>query len=232
MKINILLLLSFCLGGNENFIGEKLKYKAGFRIFSAGEAILSFDWDTLGGDSLYFLNAEIKTNSFLDKFFKVRDRVKAWMNPYDFSLTKVEKNVLEGNYRKNHFAYIDYIKNKIYFGEKSLNISNPVFDPLSIIYKIRKNFKLKIFDFDVIIYDMGKLKAVKFKIDKSEWVEVPYGRFECFVISPVPLNNKKLLKNDGQMKLWFTKDTNFIPIKIEQSTNVGTMVMELEEYKP
>ena len=45
-------------------------------------------------------------------------------------------------------------------------------------------------------------------------------------------DNKKLLKNDGQMKVWFTKDKKFIPIKIEQSTNVGTMVMELEEYNP
>ena len=227
-----IIFLSFNLFANENFIGETLKYQAGFRIFSAGEAILSFDWDTLGGDSLYFLNAEIKTNSFLDKFYKVRDRVKAWMSPSDFSLKKVEKFVSEGSYKKNHFAEIDYLKNKIQFGKKSLKIKNPVFGPLSVIYKIRENLKLKNFNLEATIYDMGKLKLVKFQIDKSEWIEVPYGKFECFVISPKPMDNKKLLKNDGQMKVWFTKDKKFIPIKIEQSTNVGTMVMELEEYNP
>ncbi|MAJ44654.1 MAG: hypothetical protein CMF96_07925 [Candidatus Marinimicrobia bacterium] len=227
-----IIFLTFNLYANENFIGETLKYNAGFRIFSAGEAVLSFNWDTLGGDSVYFLNAEIKTNSFLDKFYKVRDRIKAWMSPHDFSLKKVEKFVSEGSYKKKHFAEIDYLKNEIKFGKKSLNIKNRVFDPLSIIYKIRENLVIKKYFFEVNIYDMGKIKPVKFEIDKVEWVEVPYGNFECFLISPKPINSKKLLKNEGQMKVWFTKDEKFIPIKIEQSTNVGTMVMELQEYNP
>ena len=87
MKINLLLILFFCnIFSTEKFIGEVLKYQAGFRFFSAGEAVLSFDWDTLSGDSVYFLNADIKTNSFLDQFYKIRDNIKVWMSPYDFSL--------------------------------------------------------------------------------------------------------------------------------------------------
>lgn len=227
-----ILLISLNIFASENFIGEVLTYNAGFRFFSAGEAILSFEWDTLAGDSVYFLNAEIKTNSFLDKFYRVRDNVKIWMLPVDLSLKKVVKKVEEGNYKKSHIAEIDYLKKIINYGKKSLKIENPVFDPLSIIYKIRNIMDLNKLNFRATIYDMGKLKPVLFKKVKRETIEVPFGTFDCVIVSPQSSDNKKLLKNDGKMKVWFTLDKNHIPIKIEQSTNVGKMVMELKDYKP
>jgi len=227
-----IVLISLNLFAKETFVGEVLTYQAGFRFFSAGEAILSFDWDTLAGDSVYSLNANIKTNSFLDRFYKVRDNMKIWMSPIDYSLKKVEKNILEGNYKKSHKAEIDYFKNIIIMGKKKISIDKHVFDPLSIIYKIREELNLKNIPFLATIYDMGKLKPVLFKVDKMESINVPYGSFECIVISPHSVDNKKLLKNDGRMKVWFSKDENHIPIKIEQSTNIGIMVMELKDYIP
>lgn len=224
-----ILLFSFSLFAKDSFVGEVLTYQAGFRFFSAGEAILSFSSDTLAGDSVYSLNADINTNPFLDRFYKVRDNIKIWMSPIDYSLLKVEKNILEGNYKKSHKAEIDYFKNIINFGKKKLIIDEPVFGPLSIIYKIREEINFKNIPFLATIYDMGKLKPVLFKVDKMESINVPYGSFECIVVSPHSVDNKKLLKNDGRMKVWFTKDENHIPIKIEQSTNIGIMVMELKE---
>ena len=75
---------------------------------------------------------------------------------------------------------------------------------------------------------MGKLKHVLFKLEQIEKIKVPFGEFECFVITPYSTNNKKLLKNNGQMKVWFTNDENRIPVKIQQSTNLGTMTMVLQ----
>jgi hypothetical protein len=101
-----------------------------------------------------------------------------------------------------------------------------------MIYKIRKNFNIQHFPKEITIYDMGKIKKVLFKIEQIEKIKVPFGEFECLIISPYSINTKKLLKNNGQMKVWFTNDKNMIPIKIEQVTNVGTMVMELKDYIP
>ena len=233
MKIKILIIFLFGFAfGNEKFIGEVIKYNAGFRFFSAGEATLSFNWDTLAGDSVYFLNVEIKTNSFLDRFYRVRDHIKTWMSPLDFSLKKVEKNISEGKYKKIHKAEIGYLSKVINFGNKKLTINSSVFDPLSIIYKIRNNFKVENFPTEITIYDMGKIKTVLFKLEKIEQIKVPLGNFDCFMISPYSTTNKKLLKNNGQMKVWFTNDEKMIPIKIVQITNIGTMVMELKEYLP
>ena len=228
----IIIFLCSSIFGTEKFIGEVLKYQAGFRFFSAGEAIISFDWDTLVGDSVYFINADIKTNSFLDRFYRIRDNIKTWINPLDFSLKKVEKNISEGKYKKKHRAEIDYLSNIISYDNKKLNIQSIVFDPLSIIYKLRTNFNIQHFPKEVTIYDMGKIKNVLFKIEQIEKIKVPFGEFECLIISPYSTNSKKILKNNGQMKVWFTNDKKMIPIKIEQITNIGTMVMELKEYIP
>ena len=144
MKLKFIIIFLFSsIFGTEKFIGEVLKYQAGFRFFSAGEAIISLEWDTLAGDSVYFLNADIKTNSFLDRFYRIRDNIQTWMSPIDFSLKRVEKNISEGKYKKKHRAEIDYLSNIISYGHKKLNIQSLVFDPLSMIYKIRKNFNIQ-----------------------------------------------------------------------------------------
>ena len=233
MKIKFYIVFIFSLiFPDEIFIGEVLKYQAGFRLFSAGEATLFFDWDTLAGDSVYFLNEDIKTNSFLDHFYRVRDNIKAWMSPQDFSLKKVEKNISQGKYRKKHKAEIDYLSNVISYANERITINSSIFDPLTIIYKIRSNLNEIDYSQELKIYDMGKIRTVLFRLDKNENIKVPYGSFNCFSVSPYSTLDNKLLKNNGQIKVWFTNDERMIPVKIEQITNIGIMVMELKDYYP
>ena len=75
---HIILLLGWAWTDYPDFIGEELKYSAGFRFFPAGEAILTFSEDSLNGESVYRLTTSIKTNSFLDAFYKVRDEFLRW----------------------------------------------------------------------------------------------------------------------------------------------------------
>ena len=229
MKINLLIIfLSFNLFPNENFIGEKLKYKADFRLFNAGDALLSFDIKVDKKDTLYYLEAEIKTNTFLDKFYRVRDNIKLLLNPLDYSLAKVEKYISQGKYKKRHVAEIDNIKNQIRYDDKIIQKSDLLYDPLSLIYVIRNKLFNEDLDINLTIYDMGKQKKIKLKNKKNEVIEVPYGKFDCFLIIPESKDEKELLKNNGNMKVWFAKNKNFLPVKIEQSTNFGKMVLELE----
>ena len=42
----------------------------------------------------------------------------------------------------------------------------------------------------------------------------------------------KLFKHDGKMKVWYSDDARHLPVKMEQKTNVGTLILKLKKYTP
>ena len=91
----LILLLAPILSNGPNFVGEELQYAAGFRFFPAGEAILTFSLDSLNGESVYRLTTSIKTNSFLDAFYEVRDEIQSWLQTENLSLKKTIHTIIE-----------------------------------------------------------------------------------------------------------------------------------------
>ena len=65
----------------------------------------------------------------------------------------------------------------------------------------------------------------------KETVRVSAGTFNCLKVEPVSGDGNPLLKNDGQMRVWLSDDSLKLPVKIEQKTNIGTMVMKLKGIK-
>ena len=79
------MLVTFMWSASPDFIGEVLHYSAGFRFFPAGNATLSMVSDSLEDEMVYLLTSTVSTNSFLSQFYKVRNVVKSWLSPDNFS---------------------------------------------------------------------------------------------------------------------------------------------------
>ena len=213
-----------------NFVGEELHYSAGFRLFPAGNAILSLKSDSLNGELTYLLSTSVKTNSFLDNFYEVRDETLSWLNVEDFSLLKALKEIREGKYHRNHSAHISgdslLIWNKKYF-----TITDPVYDPIAFIYFLRCQ-KLSLGDtFHFLSASEKKIREVGVNITGKESINVSAGSFDCLKVEPVSSDGVPLLKNNGELRVWLSNDDIKMPVKIEMKTNVGTMVMKLKEIK-
>ena len=213
-----------------SFSGEVLHYSAGFRFFPAGRAELSFISDSLNGEQVYVLYTSIKTNSFLDNFYEVRDETLSWLNVEDFSLLKAVKKIREGKYHRNHSAHISgdslLIWNKKYF-----TITDPVYDPIAFIYFLRSQ-KLSLGDtFHFLSASEKKIREVGVNITGKESINVSAGSFDCLKVEPVSSDGVPLLKNNGELRVWLSNDDIKMPVKIEMKTNVGTMVMKLKEIK-
>ena len=73
------------------------------------------------------------------------------------------------------------------------------------------------------------MKKVFVNVTKKEKISVPAGTFNCYKIEPISGNNDPLFKNNGVMRIWISDDSLHLPIKIEQNTNIGTMVMKLKQ---
>ena len=230
-KVYLLILLTTSIWGNPpNFVGEELKYSAGFRLFPAGNAILSLTLDSLNGKPAFLLATSVKTNSFLDAFYTVRDETLSWLNIMDFSLLKAVKIIHEGKYHRNHSIHTIgdslLIWNKKYF-----TITEPVYDPIAFIYFLRSQ-ELSLEDsFHFLSAGEKKVREVWVNITGIEKIKVPAGNFDCLKVEPVSPDGKPLLKNNGELRVWLSNDDNKLPVKIEMKTNIGTMVMKLKEFK-
>ena len=222
--------LTFMWSSSLDFIGEELKYEAGFRFFPAGEAILTFSVDSLNRELVYKLTTSVNTNSFLDVFYEVRDEIKSWLDLENLSLKKTIQTIREGNYHRDHQSIIqgDSIavsKNKM------INLPGMVYDPISFVFYLR-NQDLSLGDsYKFFSYDRKKIREVIVNITAKETVRVSAGIFNCLKIEPFSDDGKPLLKNNGQMRVWLSDDSLRLPVKIEQKTNIGTMVMKLKGKK-
>ena len=84
--------------------------------------------------------------------------------------------------------------------------------------------------YDFFTFDEGKLKEITLKVTDTENIKTPLGHFQCFVLKPFSKDGKKLFKNNGQMTIWISNDEKRLPIKIEQNTSIGKLVLNLKKY--
>ena len=212
-----------------DFIGEVLHYSAGFRFFPAGNATLSMQHDSLGDEMVYVLTSTIKTNSFLSNFYKIRDVIKSWLSTDNLSLKKTIHTIREGRYHRDHEAIIHgdslAISNK-----QIIKLPDKVYDPVAYVYFLRMQKLFKGNQYRFVSYVQNKMTEVLVNVTGKETITVPAGTFKCFKIEPVSGNEKPLLKNNADMRVWLSDDSLHLPIKIEQSTSIGTIIMKLKKY--
>ena len=226
--INRLFVICFCFV--ISFENETLIYDLEFMGVKAGETILSIRKDIINKTNVYHLKSTTKTNSFVDKIYKIRDNIDVLFNQKDFSTIEVIKKINEGGKQKFFKSTINYDSLNAISNNKTIKIDGKVLNPLSSIYYLR-NKDIKVSDiFEFTTYDNDKLKDIRVVAKNIEMISTPIGKYECIVIVPESKSGK-LSKNKGSMKFWFSNDTLKIPIKIENVTKSGKMTMLLKSIK-
>ena len=61
-------------------------------------------------------------------------------------------------------------------------------------------------------------------------MSTPYTTSTCYLVVPHSNDGQYLLKNKGEMKIWYTADSKQIPIKIQQKMRHGIMELVLIKY--
>ena len=227
--INLIVLLFTLL--ISTLFGERLVYSAGFRLFDAGEAIFTIEEKKLNEIPTLLITSTIKTNSFLSQFYRVRDVVKVWSNIDDLSLLKIEKEVNEGNYHLNYSAHVTKDL-KLISAKKVIQLESKVYDPISAIFMLRKKLLAEGDSYKFTTVENGIVQKVNVMIGGIEKISVPAGKFNARQIIPISDDGVPLFKHDGTMKVWYSNDDRHLPIKMEQKTNVGTLILKLKNFTP
>ena len=225
---NKIFIVCFCLiMGFEN---ETLIYNLKFMGIEAGESTLSIRKDTIAEAEVYHLISTTRTNSILDRIYKIRDKINIILDATDLSIKKMEKKMNEGGKKKFFKSIINYDSLLAISNNKTISIPGKILDPFGSIYYLRKK-DINISDiFEFNTYDNDKIKKVSVVAKKIESVSTDAGNYECIVIEPYSKEGK-LLRNKGSMKIWLSNNIKKIPVKIENQTSAGKMIMTLKAIK-
>jgi hypothetical protein len=215
--------------------GEKLTYALRWLFIPAGEAVMEvLPIVTVNGIKAHHFLLTVRSNSFVDQFYMVRDRVDAYT---DFGMNHsvlYKKKQLEGTTRRDIVVQFNWSKNQATytnFDEQREPIEIPpgTLDPLSAFYYSRL-FDLKpSLIIERPVTDGKKSVLGKAVIVKRETIKLKIGKFDTYLMEPeVEHIGGVFEKSQGaKIQLWVTADQRQIPVKIRSEVIVGSFVGEL-----
>jgi hypothetical protein len=215
--------------------GEKLTFQLSWTIIPAGESILEvLPMETIDGIKAYHFLLTATSNAFVDIFYKVRDRIDAYVTADVTHSILYKKKQREGKSVRDIVVNFDWQHKKAQytnFKEKlaPIDILPGSFDPLSAFYFIRlADFKGKS-TIERPITDGKECIIGRLSIIKKETIHLKTGTYDTYLIEPELKHIGGVFEKskNAKIQLWVTADKRKIPVKIKSKVAVGSFVGEL-----
>tara|TARA_B100000768_G_C11245895_1_gene361744 strand:- start:41 stop:868 length:828 start_codon:yes stop_codon:yes gene_type:complete len=218
--------------------GEFLRYDVSYGYFDAAKATLEVAdvSKVINGRNTFHIVGRGKSAGALNWFFKVEDRYETYIDEEAILPWKFVRHVREGGYELDRDIRFDQYMNKATVsqnGDKDYNVEPNTQDLLSAFYyartldmqdaEIGQEFVVNTF-FDREMYPL------KFKFLGPEAVQTDLGTFNCLKFRPM-VEKGRVFKEEEDMTLWVSDDANKVPIRVKSDLLVGSIEMDLVEYK-
>ena len=226
---------------NASFIrGEKLKFKAYYDSFMTGKVIagtatleVKFEDKKIDGRSTFHIVGEGKSKGAFNFFYKVNDRFESFMDEEYLVPWFFIRNTHEGTYSVD-----DEVRFNQYSGNFSSHKANKKMKPgthdiFSAFYYCRtldfSNLKVgDRFPINFLLDDSVYVSLIEFA--GREEVKTDMGTFRCLKFKPMVATGN-VFSQPYPMDIWVSDDQNRIPILAKSAVVVGSVKLELTDYK-
>lgn len=218
--------------------GEKLKYRIHYGLITAGKAELNVKHKkTDSGSQVYHVIGTGRTVGMTDLFFRTRDTYESYIDAESMFPIEFIRDINEGGYITKRHIYFDQ-KNKtandVLFNKDSIfQLENRMHDLFSAFYYARSlNAKgLKVGDqIPINIFLDHEPFEFRLKYMGKETIKTKFGKIRCLKFMPV-VQKGRVFKDEESATLWITDDDNKIPILLKSDLFIGSIKMDLIEYK-
>jgi len=224
--------------------GEKLTFEINYGFVTAGNATMEIlpAFQLINGRNAYDINIKVNSSPSFEWIYKVDDLYRCYLDKEGIFPWRFEQHIKEGNYSHDFEAIFDQVnlKVKTYTGEKEpkkfegeFSIPEYVYDIISAFYYFRTLDYSILKEGDVVklqnFFD-DKVSPLDVKVLARETVKVTAGKFRCIKIEPM-VKEGGFFKSEGTIIVWLTDDERRMPVKVETKVIIGSMNIELSEYK-
>ena len=210
-------------------IGERLTYNVSFTGITAGQASLEVVNDTMVNNyNQLHIRFNARTTFPVSSIYTINDQVDTWLDSKYLYTKKLTKNIREGNYKNDSYTIIDYDQSIAITNGDTVIIDQFLRDSYSLFYFLRTIPLIIGETIDFTAFD-GKIITPFQVITKTrETINTMAGTFPCLVVKPFR-EGTTLLKNKGDMMIWFSDDKIRLPIQIRIKLKYGSMLLKLKD---
>jgi len=210
-------------------IGERLTYNVSFTGITAGQASLEVVNDTVVNNyHQLHIRFNARTTFPVSSIYSINDQVDTWLDSKYLYTKKLTKNIREGNYKNDSYTIIDYDQSIAITNGDTVIIDQFLRDSYSLFYFLRTIPLIIGETIDFTAFD-GKIITPFQVITKTrETINTMAGTFPCLVVKPFR-EGTTLLKNKGDMMIWFSDDKIRLPIQIRIKLKYGSMLLKLKD---
>ncbi|MEJ0081191.1 MAG: DUF3108 domain-containing protein [Puia sp.] len=228
----------FCGLPNQAFqAGESITFKVYYTLagvyIAAGEATFTVALEELGGKPVYHVTGAGKNYSFLDNFFKVRDKYESYIDTATLQPLKFIRNVSEGSYRKYENVSFNKIAHTAITNSGVFKTPDCIQDVLSTMYYARNIDFDKMKPGDKIPFSMfldNQVYDLYIRYVGKETIKTKYGKFRAIKIKPLLIKGT-IFEGGEKMTVWISDDANHIPVRVESPISVGSVKVDMMDFK-
>lgn len=219
---------------------ESLTFSLRYGFVHAGEATLTMkQTDQLrrsaafgGGEAprlAYRVTSMATSNGFVDKFYKVRDVNRSWIDTETLRSLAFSKVIREGTFKRDEWYQYYPEKHRFLYQRRSRDnqiayrqgvMPENVQDVLSALYYVRTQ-KLEVGKDVIIDVNTGDNWPMVVKVLEKDTVKTPLGKFDCFVVEPIMRAEGIFIQKGHDLKVWLTDDERKMPVRMEVEIFVG-----------
>jgi hypothetical protein len=215
---------------------QTLTFTVDWRVFTGGTAVFHLEQQ---GDLLH-INATADTVGAVNMLFPVVDRFQSAFDVHTGCSTGFSKQTQEGRRKISSDLTFDYHTGKQTLTERNLvkgtqktqteSIPACVTDSLSGIFYAGSQRLQVGQEVRFPLADAMRTVTVTMKVEAHEEVKTPAGTFQTVRVQPTA--EEGVVKNRGNIWIWYTDDARHIPVQIQARLFWGTITFHLQSMEP
>jgi Protein of unknown function (DUF3108) len=213
-------------------IGEYFQFSIDWNGLNGGSSLMQVqNIQRLDGRRVYRIVTKSESNSFVSKFYKVRDRAESYIDAESLYSRRFVKHLREGSYKKDVDVRFDQETHKAAYDDgASMDVPARVHDVLSAFYYVRTQPLPAGATLLLPTHDNKRSYDMEVKVHKRERVQVPAGTFDCVVVEPI-LKSEGVFKSKGSILVWLSDDARRIPVMVKSKVPVGSISISLTDMR-
>jgi hypothetical protein len=214
---------------------QTLTFAVDWRVFMAGTAVFHLEQQ---GDKMK-VTATADTAGAVNMLFPVIDRFQSALDTKTGCSVGFSKQLQEGRRKVSSDLSFDYNagkqtqieKNLVKGTQKTLTASIPpcVTDSLSGIFYAASQPLIVGKSFGFPLADAMRTVTVTMKVEAKEEIKTPAGTFQTIRVQPTA--EEGVVKNRGNIWIWYTDDARHMPVQIRARFFWGTITFLLQSYE-
>ncbi len=206
-------------------------YAVDWRVFPAATATVHLEAD---GEKEH-LTATGDTTGAINLIYRVSDKFQSTFDRDRGCTAEFDKQTIEGRRQINSTLKMDYTDGKSVLDEKNLTtgqtkhleagIPNCVTDLLTGVFYASSQPMTVGQSFQIPVSDPLKTVIVTMKVEGREELKLPSGTYKTVRVEPTA--DAGVVKNRGQIWIWYTDDDRHLPVQMRARSFWGTITFRL-----